>query len=207
MKAEILILGLLHRGDMHPYEIKRRLKLAHAETYIDFDVGTLYYAVRRLANDGLIEERGRESVGKRAERTIYGLTADGRARFEDLMAETLAGNKKFYHPLFPALLFLPLADQAEAADIVAERAEEIRRNLPATEAFLKAAGEHLSLGMRLGLENAAAHQRVELDWLDKLAFHLRAGDFTDTTTDDTHNKIKSAIEDFVGTLEETGHDR
>lgn len=207
MKAEILILGLLHQGDMHPYEIKRRLKLTHSEAYIDFDVGTLYYAVRKLAEKGLIEERGRETVGNRAERTLYGLTADGRARFEDLMAETLSGNRKMFHPLFPALLFLPLADQAEAADIITERAGEIRRNLPATELFLRAAGQHLSLGMRLGLENAVAHQRVELDWLDKLATHLKAGDFTETVTHDTHNKIKSAVEDFVGTLEETGHDR
>ncbi|WP_262689407.1 PadR family transcriptional regulator [Kordiimonas aestuarii] len=207
MKAEILILGLLHRGDMHPYEIKRRLKNAHAEAYIDFDVGTLYYAVRKLAKDGLIEERGRESVGGRAERTIYGLTDDGRARFLDLMGETLAGNKKFYHPLFPALLFLPLSDQSDAADTVTDRAAEISQNLAATEAFLKAAGPHLSLGMRLGLENAAAHQRVELDWLEKLAEHLSAGDFKETDPDTTTRTIKSAVQDFVGTLKETGHDR
>ena len=210
MKAEILILGLLHRGDMHPYEIKRRLKVAHADAYIDFDVGTLYYAVRRLAKDGLIEERGRESVGGRAERTIYGITEDGRARFLDLMSETLAGNRKFYHPLFPALLFLPLADQADAADITHERAAEISQNLAATETFLKAAGPLLSLGMRLGLENAVAHQRVEQDWLEKLTSHLKAGDFKPDKSGDpetTSKTITSAVQDFVGTLKETGHDK
>ncbi|WP_417451206.1 PadR family transcriptional regulator [Kordiimonas sp.] len=206
MKAEILILGLLHRDDMHPYEIKRRLKNAHAETYIDFDVGTLYYAVRRLAKDGLIEERGRESVGGRAERTIYGITDDGRARFHDLMGEILAGNKKFYHPLFPALLFLPLADQTDAADIVKERAGEISENLPATELFLKAAGPHLSLGMRLGLENAVMHQRVELEWLERLHGHLAAGDFSESDTTANQTAIKNALEDFMGTLKDTGHD-
>ena len=49
MKAEFLILGALHRGDLHPYEIKRRLENALVECYTDVDVGTLYYAVRQLA--------------------------------------------------------------------------------------------------------------------------------------------------------------
>jgi DNA-binding PadR family transcriptional regulator len=53
MKAELYILGVLHRGDFHPYEIKRRLSQAMIECFTDVDVGTLYYAVRRLAEDGL----------------------------------------------------------------------------------------------------------------------------------------------------------
>jgi DNA-binding PadR family transcriptional regulator len=43
MDARLLILGVLHRGDFHPYEIKRRLEAAMVECYIDVDV-TLYYA-------------------------------------------------------------------------------------------------------------------------------------------------------------------
>jgi len=55
MDARLLILGVLHRGDFHPYEIKRRLQAAMVECYIDVDVGTLYYAVRQLAKNDLIE--------------------------------------------------------------------------------------------------------------------------------------------------------
>jgi hypothetical protein len=40
--AAIKILGVLHRGDFHPCEIKRRLNNALVECYIDVDVGTLY---------------------------------------------------------------------------------------------------------------------------------------------------------------------
>ena len=47
MKAELYILGVLHRGDCHPYEIKRRLTQAMIECFTDVDVGTLYYAVRK----------------------------------------------------------------------------------------------------------------------------------------------------------------
>ena len=49
MKAELIILGVLHRGNFHPYEIKRRLLNAMVQCYTDVDVGTLYYAIRQLA--------------------------------------------------------------------------------------------------------------------------------------------------------------
>ncbi len=207
MKAEILILGILHRSDMHPYEIKRSLKAAHVESYIDFDVGTLYYAVRKLSASGLIEEKGRETVGNRGERTIYGITEDGRARFQDLISETLTGNRKFYHPLFPALLFLQLTDQTEAAEIVAERLAEMKRNFAASSKFVEIAGSHLSLGMRLGLENANLHQEVEIKWLEQLHRHLQNGDIKAPQSDSSNPELQNAVKDFVQVLKDTGHDK
>ena len=203
MKAEILILGVLHRDDMHPYEIKRRLKNAHVDSYIDFDVGTLYYAVGKLAKDGLIEERGRETVGNRAERTIYGITSEGRARFQDLLTETLAEIKQIHHPLFPALIFLHLADQAEASEIVADRLLQTRKLLAATKSFLDMAGPYFSVGMRLGLENAVAHQEVEAKWLEKLQSHLATGDIDIPDPDKESPVVKQAVSEFLDTLNDT----
>jgi hypothetical protein len=45
MKAELLILGVLHRGNFHPYEIKRRLRNAMIECYTDVDVGSPVFVV------------------------------------------------------------------------------------------------------------------------------------------------------------------
>ena len=71
MKAELYILGVLHRGDFHPYEIKRRLTQAMIECFTDVDVGTLYYAVRQLAECGLLT-RGR-SPARGSRRHAYGV--------------------------------------------------------------------------------------------------------------------------------------
>src|SRR5205814_1235407 len=67
MKAEFFILGALHRADLHPYEIKRRLTNALVECYTDVDVGTLYYAVRQLAKSGDIAPRRSEKVARGGE--------------------------------------------------------------------------------------------------------------------------------------------
>ena len=76
MDARLLILGVLHRGDFHPYEIKRRLKRAMVECYIDVDVGTLYYAVRQLEKSGLIEAVAQERVARGGVRPIYRITTN-----------------------------------------------------------------------------------------------------------------------------------
>src|SRR6478672_13646604 len=82
MNSRLLILGVLHRGDFHPYEIKRRLDAAMVECYIDVDVGTLYYAVRQLEKDGLIVAVAHERVARGGMRTIYRITPEGRADFQ-----------------------------------------------------------------------------------------------------------------------------
>src|SRR5438132_977502 len=81
MNTRLLILGVLHRGDFHPYEIRRRLEAAMVECYIEVDVGTLYYAVRQLEKGGLIAAVAEERVARGGVRTIYRITPDGRARF------------------------------------------------------------------------------------------------------------------------------
>jgi len=174
MKAEILILGVLHRGDMHPYEIKRRLKAAQVENYIDVDVGTLYYAVKQLAKDGLIEERGQEKTGRQV-RTIYGVTDKGRARLQTLVGELLSSQQPPIHPLYPALLFLHLADQEKVATLAKERLAHLETSLKATEAVYGYIRHVTTGGGRLMMENALAHLRTEIDWTRDLITEVEAG--------------------------------
>src|SRR6476660_9788953 len=104
MNARLLILGVLHRGDFHPYEIKRRLEAAMVECFVDVDVGTLYYAVRKLAKDGLIAEVAQERVARGGVRTIYRLTDQGRAAFRDGLHRQLDQEGPVSRTLYGALL-------------------------------------------------------------------------------------------------------
>src|ERR1700760_603066 len=83
MKARLLVLGMLHRGDLHPYEMKRRLTAAMVDCYLAVDVGTLYYAIRQLEKDEAIVAAAEERVARGGMRTIYRITDKGRAEFQD----------------------------------------------------------------------------------------------------------------------------
>jgi DNA-binding PadR family transcriptional regulator len=165
MKAELFILGVLHRGNFHPYEIKRRLENAMVECYTDVDVGTLYYAVRQLAKKGSIAAHSRERVARGGIRTIYAITPGGKRRFRDLLHEQFATPGAVAETLYGAMLFLHLSDPKIIAPLLKQRiaaqAElireviEVRKNLGAT---LTVGGRHLARHLEL-------QRRLDRKWL------------------------------------------
>ena len=175
MKAELLILGVLHREDMHPYEIKRRLQAAMVECYLDIEVGTLYYAVRQLAKEGHIAVRGQEQVVRGGERTIYTLTDSGRARFQTLLLERFADRSHSMHPLYPALLFMHLGDLDQIAALLRQRLAELEPRESEVGKLHAIIGGVVATGTRFLMEHGLAHLRIEIDWLQRLLAEIEGG--------------------------------
>jgi DNA-binding PadR family transcriptional regulator len=168
MNARLLVLGVLHRGDFHPYEIKRRLEAAMVECYIDVDVGTLYYAVRQLEKEVLIEAVAQERVARGGIRTIYRITDRGRAEFRKGLHRQLEAEGPVAQTLYGALLFLHLADAETVKgslrrrivrlDDLIEKLGPIRDELASK---LSTGGEHL-------LDHIGRQRRLDRDWLEAL---------------------------------------
>jgi DNA-binding PadR family transcriptional regulator len=168
MEARLLILGVLHRGDFHPYEIKRRLQAAMVECYIEVDVGTLYYAVRQLDKNGLIEAVTQERVARGGMRTIYRITPKGRAEFRTELHRQFEKDRPVSQTLYGALLFLHLADAEivkQALRVRIERLDELIAKLtPIREDF---AGK-LSTGGESLLDHIGRQRRLDRTWLKDL---------------------------------------
>ena len=168
------MLGVLHRGDFHPYEIKRRLERAMVECYVDVDVGTLYYAVRQLEKEGLIAAIAEERVARGGVRTIYRITPAGRTEFLNGLHRQFEVQGPVSQTLYGALLFLHLADLAvvEAAlrrriarlDELIEKLNPIRDELAAK---LSTGGEYL-------IEHLGRQRRLDRAWLKKLLRDVEA---------------------------------
>jgi len=91
---EFAVLGLLHSAPLHGYELRQRLR-ATLGTFRAFSYGSLYPTLRRMREEGWIaEDEGDASVlagapaltGRRG-RVVYKLTADGKERFQELLAQ------------------------------------------------------------------------------------------------------------------------
>lgn len=174
MKARLLILGVLHRGDFHPYEIKRRLENAMVECYIDVDVGTLYYAIRQLEKVGLISAVSQERVARGGIRTVYRISASGRAEFRELLHRQFEEEGPVSQTLYGALLFLHLSDLATVEDLVRRRIahldELIAKLGPIRKEFapvISTGGEHL-------LRHLDKQRRLDRDWLKGLLADIEA---------------------------------
>ena len=91
---ELAVLGLLNEAPLHGYELRQRLK-ATLGTFRAFSYGSLYPSLRRMKVAGSItEDEGDASVvagapaltGRRG-KVVYKLTAEGKERLSELLAE------------------------------------------------------------------------------------------------------------------------
>ena len=174
MNARLLILGVLHRGDFHPYEIKRRLEAAMVECYIDVDVGTLYYAVRQLEKGQLIAAVARERVARGGMRTIYTITAKGRAEFRKGLHEQLEAEGPVSGTLYGALLFLHLADPTFVAEALRKRIARLDELIGKLGPIRKELTPVLSTGGDHLIRHLDRQRRMDRDWLKLLLADIDA---------------------------------
>lgn len=175
MKAEFYILGVLHRGDFHPYEIKRRLNNALVECYTDVDVGTLYYAVRQLVKSGDITPKKTQKVARGGERTIYRITSQGRRRFQELLLERFQEQGTVAQAIYPALLFLDLADLPAVAGLLRERLRHTESALAKTSAIKERLGGRLGSGNSHLMDHLIQVRQLDCRSLRRLLGEVETG--------------------------------
>ena len=85
MQTKTLCLAVLSRGDASGYEIKKALEEAPYSHFQETSFGSIYPALAKLADDGLLDFR-EEAQDKRPDKKVYAITARGRdALIDDLM--------------------------------------------------------------------------------------------------------------------------
>jgi DNA-binding PadR family transcriptional regulator len=174
MKASLLILGVLHRGDFHPYEIKRRFGNAMIECYTDIDVGTLYYAVRQLEKDGLIAAVSRERVARGGMRTVYSISPLGRAEFRTQLHRQFEEDGPVSQTLYGALLFLHLCEPEKVEEAVRARIARLDDAIAKLGPIRQTVQAVLSTGGEFLLRHLERQRRLDRDWLEELLAEIAA---------------------------------
>jgi DNA-binding PadR family transcriptional regulator len=96
---DLAILGLLHESPMHGYELRKQLSTKLGAIRAAISYGVLYPTLRRLQTEGSITEAGETPAGdeavppltSRRGRIVYKITAEGKERFQDLLAQVGPG--------------------------------------------------------------------------------------------------------------------
>jgi DNA-binding PadR family transcriptional regulator len=175
MKAEMLILGVLHRGNLHPYEIKRRLTNAMIQCFTDVDVGTLYYAVRQLSKDELIAPVSQKRVVRGGIKTVYRITASGKRRFQQLLHEQFELPGTVAQTLYVAMLFLHLCDRAAVAVLLREKIARQKQSIDELARVKRELAPMLGTGGLHLLKHLEAQRKLDLEWLVSLNADVVAG--------------------------------
>ena len=84
---ELAVLGLLHDAPMHGYELRKQLTGLLGWGRV-LSYGTLYPCLKALTAHGLIASDTDGAAARKRNRIVYRLTADGKERFTELVAES-----------------------------------------------------------------------------------------------------------------------
>lgn len=191
-------LALLAEGPMHPYEMYQVLMTRHEDRLVKVRPGTLYHAVRRLEEAGLVETLGTEREGNRPERTTYRITSAGHGALDARLQEMLAKPVNEY-PVFPHAIaeahHLP-ADTV--VELLGQRLEALGTDLDFllhAERVVTAKG----LDRKYWIDITYQQQmlRTEISWIHGLLRELRSGelpwDDPQATPAELTNKPKESL--------------
>ncbi len=175
---DLAILGLLHESAMHGYELRKQLAAKLGAIRAAISYGSLYPTLRRLQAGGLITEESSTTavppLTSRRGRVVYKITAEGKERFQELLAQ--AGPETFDDPGFGVhFAFFSRTDQATRLRILEGRRRRIEERREGLRDTLARAAERLdAYTLELQRHGLDACDR-EVRWLEELIATERSG--------------------------------
>jgi DNA-binding PadR family transcriptional regulator len=171
----LAVLSLLRERPRYPYEIQALVRERHVDEVVKVRGGSLYDAIGRLADAGLITTVNSERPGARPERTVYAITAEGVAVADSLVRDYLSTPAKDYPVFVTGLAHILNLDAATAADLLRERRDTIQAAHDRIAQQLAADTAGLPRVVTLEAEYAQALRVAELAWLDRVVRDIDAG--------------------------------
>jgi DNA-binding PadR family transcriptional regulator len=180
---DLAILGLLQESPMHGYELRKQLATKLGPIRAAISYGSLYPTLRRLQADGLITEGSPTEPRQATEvpplttrraRVVYKITAEGKERFQDLLAQT--GPDTYDDAGFGVhFAFFSRTDRATRLRILEGRRRKVEERREGLRVTLARAAERLdAYTLELQRHGLDACER-EVRWLEELIATERSG--------------------------------
>jgi len=156
----LMALGTLARyGPLHGHQIRRAAELTNVGEWGGVSVGALYRELRVMERDGLIERVRTEQVGRRPERTVYQITADGRLELVTLREQAI---RPLWSPPDPMGVALSFAADGMDREELRGTLHARREKLAITAGELRAERERLLAKGYVGVLQAGIIRRAQL---------------------------------------------
>jgi DNA-binding PadR family transcriptional regulator len=129
MLARLFVLGLLTWRPLSGYEIHFILQQNQTERWAGILPGSIYHALKKLADEGFLVLQATEQVGNRA-KAIYAITSAGEDEFRRLLKETWrVPLLHFPSGIYTALGFVDSLPREEVIQALDEQIEQLQLEL------------------------------------------------------------------------------
>jgi DNA-binding PadR family transcriptional regulator len=176
--TRLLILGVLRfKQPIHGYDLRRELESWQAERWANIAYGSIYFALNKMAEEGLVEVIETGQAGKGPARTSYAITVPGEAEFQRLLREYWWELKTVIDPFQVALAFITELPRDELLAALRHRAAAARSKAEGLEMAIRSKSDsdtprHVSENMRL----AAYHVETDARWTEEAIAKVERGE-------------------------------
>jgi DNA-binding PadR family transcriptional regulator len=174
----LTVLVFLRLKPMHPYELQSIIRITHKDDFLQLNPGSLYNAIERLLQAGLIEVVKTTRSGRRPERTIYRITSRGCDEaiqwLRELLEKPVPDSTWFY----AALSFLPALEPRDVREQLSKRVGHLQTELRSYRQVLETVTARVGQLNLIELEYAVAWRTAELRWVKQIIEELRSGKLT-----------------------------
>lgn len=171
----LALLAGLREKPMHPYEMATLLRERRKDASIKIQWGSLYTVVQNLEKSGFVEAVDTTRQGKRPERTVYAITAAGRAELDDWMRELLAQPQPEFTAFEAALSNAGVLDPDTVIDLLRQRVEALDAVTRDGWQALATVVETVPRLFLVEAEYKLAMAKAEADWTRSLLTELVDG--------------------------------
>lgn len=175
----LLLLGvLLRRQPIHGYEVRRELEMWHADCWANIAYGSIYSALGKMAEEGLVEAANGDGSERPSARTEYTIADSGRAEFKRLLHEYWWEIKPTIDPFQIALTFMDQLPRPELLRALRQRAGQLQDSILTLQYTLTTSQtrdtrqRHLDEGVRLMI----AHLEADLHWMQEVIQKVECGE-------------------------------
>lgn len=181
----VLTLGVLSGEPMHGYQVRQALETWHAEQWANIAYGSIYSALGKMAEEGLVEVVGEapgtaprsSGTARRAGRITYAITEAGRGEFLRLLREYWWGEKPIIDPFQVAITFMDRLPLEEVLAALRQRAARSRAFLDGwAAAWPVVRPRDLPRFMEENHRLDIAHVETETHWIESVIAKIERGE-------------------------------
>jgi DNA-binding PadR family transcriptional regulator len=177
MSTRLVILGFLRERPLYGYEIKHMIEQVMGD-WTNIAFGSIYFALRKLAEEGFIEKVGTEQEGGRPSRTVYQITDAGREEFLRLLREVWHEVEPQYFAFDIGLSFMEALPIGEVKGYLRKRVKHLEHIIQHLEAHQaeQLADERVPVHLAaVVFDHHRAHLKAELGWTRNLLEEVEQG--------------------------------
>nr|WP_277349629.1 PadR family transcriptional regulator [Planosporangium thailandense] len=170
---------MLYERPMHPYEMSSTLRERGKEDSIKLNYGSLYSVIESLRKRGLVTTQEVVRSGRRPERTVYALTAAGKAEMIDWLSDLVAQPVKEFPQFEAALSLLPTLPLEDAIRLLESRLRRQTDIMQTGDAMLaNARDQGFPRLLLIESEFRQALLKAEIRYIRTLVDELKSGELT-----------------------------